>query len=97
MKRKNKIRSTINDLDNVCNKASKIYLPLSPLCLNIQLLYDSNTSIELELWDENFYPISLHKSFKYLAFDTKNIKDFLNFVAKYISNKQIDPKRSNDI
>lgn len=42
-------------------------------------------------------PPLLHGSLKHLASDTKNIKDSLNFVAKYICNKQIDPKKSNNI
>jgi len=39
----------------------------------------------------------LHRSLEYLASDSKNNKDSLNFIAKYVSNKQIDPKRSNNI
>jgi len=29
--------------------------------------------------------------------DAKNIKDFLNFMAWYISNKQVDSARSNNL
>ena len=32
-----------------------------------------------------------------MASDTKNIKDSLNFIAKYISNKKIESLKSNDI
>jgi len=32
-----------------------------------------------------------------LASDTKNIRELLNCVAKYISNKQIDSKQSNSV
>ena len=63
--------------------------------INIQLLYDPNAPIEPDLWDSNFHPISLHSSIKYLASDSKNIKDLLNFIAKYITNKQINPAKSN--
>ncbi len=53
--------------------------------------------MELKLWDRNFYLILLYGSLEYLASDFKNIKDLLNFVVKYISNKQINSKRSNNI
>ena len=53
--------------------------------------------IEPKLWDGSFYPISLHSSIEYLASDSKNIRDSLNHIIKYISNKQINPKKSNNI
>ena len=65
--------------------------------INIQLLYDPNSSTELNLWDGSFYSISLHRFLEYLASDSKNIMDSLNFIAKYISNKQIDLAKSNNI
>ena len=34
---------------------------------------------------------------EHLASDSKNIKDSLNFIAKYISNKQVDSSKSNDL
>ena len=66
------------------------------MVINIQLLYDPNALTEPELWDGNFYPISLHGSIEHLASDSKNIKDSLNFIAKYISNKQADSSKFND-
>jgi len=65
--------------------------------INIPLLYNPNALTEPDLWDGSFHPISLHGSMEYLALDTKNIKDSLNFITKYISNKQIDLVRSNDL
>jgi len=53
--------------------------------------------MEFELCDGNFYFISLHSSTKHLTSDTKNIRDSLNHIAKYIGNKQIDLKRFNNI
>ena len=67
------------------------------MVINIQLLYDLSTPTESELWDESFHPISLHDSMEHLASDSKNIKDSLNFIAKYISNKQIDSSKFNDL
>ena len=52
---------------------------------------------ELELWDGNFYSISLHGSIEHIALDAKNIKDTLNFMARYISNKQVESLKSNDL
>jgi len=34
---------------------------------------------------------------EYLASDTKNIKNSLNFMAKYIANKQVNPVKSNEL
>jgi len=67
------------------------------MIININLPYDPNIPIESKLWDENFYPISLHGSMEHLVLDSKNIKNSLNFMAKYISNKQVDSSKSNDI
>ena len=53
--------------------------------------------MELKLWDGNFHPISLHRSIKYLALDSKNIKNSLNFIVKYITNKQVNPVKPNDL
>ena len=52
--------------------------------------------MEPDLWSGNFYPISLHGSIKQIASDMKNIKDSLNFMARYISNKKVNPKTAND-
>ena len=65
--------------------------------INIPLPYDPNTLTEPDLWDSSFHPISLHGSMEHLALDTKNIKDLLNFMTKYISNKQVGLVRSNDL
>jgi len=67
------------------------------MAINIQLLYDPNAPTEPNLWDGNFYPISLHGSMEHLMSDSKSIKDSLNFIAKYISNKQVDSSKFNDI
>ena len=65
--------------------------------INIQLPYDSNTPMEPELWNGYFYPISLHRFIEYIASDSKNIRNSLNFMARYIFNKQIDSSKSNDL
>ena len=59
--------------------------------INIQLQYNPNTPTEPDLWDRNFYPISLHSSMEHLVSDAKSIKDSLN------SNKQVNSSKSNDI
>jgi len=65
--------------------------------INIQLPYDPQAPTELELWSGNFHPISLHGPIEHIILDTKNIKDFLNFIAWYISNKQVDSVRLNNL
>ena len=65
--------------------------------INIQLLYNLNSPMEPNLWDGSFHPISFYRSLEYLASDSKNIKDSLSFIAKYISNKQINPTKFNNI
>jgi len=53
--------------------------------------------MEPKLWNGSFYPILLHSSFEHLISDSKNIRELLNYVAKYINNKKIHPKKSNDV
>jgi len=65
--------------------------------INIQLPYDPNAPTEPELWSGNFHPISLHGSIEHIVLNTKCIKDSLNFMVKYISNKKINPKNANDL
>ena len=67
------------------------------MIINIQLLYDLNMPMKSELWDSYFHPISLHRSIKYIVLDSKNIRDSLNFMARYISNKQVDSSKLNDL
>ena len=55
--------------------------------INIQFPYNPQVPTEPELWDSNFHPISLHGSIEHIASDAKNIKDTLNFMTRYISNK----------
>ena len=65
--------------------------------INIQLPYNSNAPMEPNLWSGDFHSISLHGSVKQIASDMKNIKQSLNFMARYISNKKVNPKSFNDL
>ena len=65
--------------------------------INIQLLYDSNSSTKLELWDSTFHPVSLHGSLEHLLSDSKKIKESLTYLVKYIKNKKINSGKSNNI
>jgi len=65
--------------------------------INIQLPYDPQAPTKPDLWSSNFHPISLHSSIKHIASDTKNIKDSLNFIARYISNKKMNPSKANNL
>ena len=65
--------------------------------INIQLQYDLNTLMKPDLQNSSFHPISLYGSIEHITLDSKNIKDSLNFMAKYITNKQVDPAKSNNL
>ena len=65
--------------------------------INIQLLYDPDALTDPKIWNGGFYPISLHGSIEHIVSDAKNIKDPLKFIAKYISNKQIELSKANNL
>jgi len=65
--------------------------------INIQLSYNPNQATKQDLWDRTFYSISLYNFLEYLSSDSKNIKELLYQIAKYIENKKIDVNKSNDI
>jgi len=52
---------------------------------------------EPKLWSGSFHPISLHGSIEHFASDSKNIKVSLNFLTKYIKNKQVNGNMVNDL
>ena len=96
----NKASSTLTNYDNY---ASSDNVHIQPPhvddnnIINIQLSYDPNGSTEPNLWSGNFQSISLHSLVKHIVSDLKNIKQSLNFMVKYISNKKVNPKSSNDL
>jgi len=65
--------------------------------INIQLPYNPQALTEPDLWSDSFYPILLHSLIKHFAFDLKNIKDSLNFMARYNNNKQVNNITANDL
>ena len=65
--------------------------------INVQIPYNLNAPTEPELWSGSFHPISLHGSIEHFALDSKNIKATLNFLAKYILNKQVNGNTANDL
>ena len=73
------------------------YAPHEEEVINIQLPYDLQAPTEPDLWSGSFHPISLHRSIKHLTSDSKNIKVSLNFLAKYIRNKQVNSGKANDL
>ena len=42
------------------------------------------------------FTLSHHRFIKHIVSDAKNTKNSLKFMAKYISNKQIEPAKAND-
>jgi len=65
--------------------------------INIPLSYNPNVPMDPEIWCGNFHPISLHSSIEHIGSNAKNIKNSLKFMAKYISNKQINPDEANKL
>ena len=82
---------------DVNNEASPSQVPHKDDFINIQLPYDPQAPTEPELWSSSFHPISLHGSIEHFASDSKNIKVTLNFLAKYIQNKQVNGGKVNNI
>jgi len=82
---------------DVNNEASPIHAQHKDDIINIQLLYDPHAPTEPELWSSSFHPISLHGSIEHFASDSKNIKTTLNFLAKYIQNKNVNGVKVNDL
>ena len=78
-------------------KATAVYSTEDKSVINIQLPYNPQAPIEPDLWSGSFHPISLHGSIKHFASDAKNIKDYLNFMARYIANKQVNNVMANDL
>jgi len=79
------------------NKASPPHAHHEDSVINIQLPYDPHVPTEPDLWSGLFHPISLHGSIEHFASDLKSIKDSLNFISKYIANKQVNGKEVNDL
>jgi len=65
--------------------------------VNTQLPYNINQAMESDTWDGNFHSISLHSSIEHLMSDTKNIKESLHHMTKYILNKNVDNSKANDV
>ena len=81
----------------VRNEVLPTYAPHEEEVINIQLPYDPQAPAEPELWSGFFHPISLHSSIKHFASDSKNIKVSLNFLTKYIKNKQTNDNTINNL
>ena len=82
---------------NVHNETPPTQAPYEEEVINIQLPYDLQAPTEPELWSGSFHFISLHGSIKHFASDSKNIKVSLNFLAKYIKNKQVNGGKVNKL
>jgi len=79
------------------NEASPSHAHHEDDVINIQLPYDPQAPTEPKLWSGSFHPISLYGSVEHFASDSKNIKVTLNFLAKYIQNKQVNGGKTNDL
>ena len=82
---------------NVHNETPPSHAQHEEESINIQLPYDPHAPTKPELWSGSFHPISLHGSIEHFALDSKNIKVTLNFLAKYIRNKQVNNGKVNDL
>jgi len=79
------------------NEATSTHVQHMDDIINIQIPYDLHAPTEPELWSGLFHPISLYRSIEHFASDSKNIKVTLNFLAKYILNKQVNGNMANDL
>jgi len=79
------------------NEASPTHAHHKESIINIQLPYDPHTPMEPDLWSGSFHPISLYSLIEHFASDSKSIKDSLNFMSKYIANKQVNGEEVNDL
>ena len=82
---------------NVHNEAPPSHAQHKEESINIQLPYNPHAPTEPELWSGSFHPISLYGSIEHFASDSKNIKVTLNFLAKYIRNKQVNNGKVNNL
>ena len=82
---------------SVHNEAPPTHAQHKEEVFNIQLPYDSHAPTEPELWSGSFHPISLYSSIEHFASDSKNIKVSLDFLAKYIRNKQVNNNKVNNL
>jgi len=82
---------------NVNNEASPTHALYEDNVINIQLPCDPQALTKPELWSGSFHPISLHGSIEHFVSDAKNIKTTLNYLAKYIQNKQVNSGKVNNI
>ena len=79
------------------DEAAPTHAPHVEDVINIQLPYDPNGPTDPDLWSGDFRPISLHGSVEHIASDAKNIRESLNFMAKYIKGKQSDDNNINEL
>ena len=81
----------------VCNEVPPTHALHEEEVINIQLPYDLQAPTEPKLWSGSFHPISLYSSIEHFVSDSKNIKVSLNFLAKYIKNKQVNGNMINNL
>ena len=79
------------------NEAPSTHVSYEESIINIQLPYNMQAPTEPELWSELSHPILFHRSIKHFVSDTKNIKVTLDFLAKYIKNKQVNSNMVNNL
>ena len=79
------------------NEAPPTHASHEESIINIQLSYDLQAPTKPELWSGSFHFILLHGSIEHFASDAKNIKITLDFMVKYITNKQVSSSKVNDL
>jgi len=65
--------------------------------INIQLPYNINQAMKPDTWDSNFHSVSLYSLIEHLVSDTKNIKESLHYMTKYIINKKVQSGKANNV
>jgi len=72
-------------------------IPCCESMFNIHLNYNSDTALDPDFWDGNFYAVSLHSSIEHLVSDALNIKESLTRMRKFIAGKSINSDKANDL
>jgi len=65
--------------------------------MKVLILYDTNQSVELNVWDGEAYLISIFRTIEFLKINSMNMSTLLLYMANFIWNRGIDSNKVNGI